>query len=140
MAGIDDPSLPLQAAIVAVLKASGSSAGARVYDAVPPEQKRLTDTGAAWPYISLGNVQVINEKIECVQGAEVYVTIDAWSRAVGKVELKTLGKKIITALDDVDLSGSGLSVNSCLLEDVNYIPDPDGLTSHGIFTFHILTN
>jgi hypothetical protein len=140
MAGIDDPSLQLQLAIVAALKATGSSAGARVYDAVTSEKKRLTDTGAAWPYISLGNVQVINEKVECLAGADVYVTIDAWSRDVGKVELKQMGQKIIAALDDVDLSSGDLTVNSCLLEDVNYLDDTDGLTRHGAFTFHILTD
>lgn len=140
MPAIIDPSIPLQAAIVAALKASGSTAGARVYDAVPDEDKRKHDTGAAWPYISIGSFQLISEQVECLQGAELYVTIDAWSRAVGKGEVKAIGQKIITALDDVDLSNSGLKVNSCLLNDVNYIDDPDGLTSHGILTFHILTD
>lgn len=132
MAAIDDPSLPLQAAIVAALKASGSPAGARVYDAVP--------SSVVFPYISLGNVQLVAEQVECLQGAEVYITVDAWSRAVGKTELKTIGHAIIAALDDADLVATGLTVNSCLLNDVNYIDDPDGLTSHGIFTFHILTD
>jgi hypothetical protein len=129
---ISDPSIPLQAAIVAALKASGSAAGTRVYDAVPPSP--------TFPYISLGNVQVISEKAECVEGAEVYVTIDAWSRAVGKVELKQIGAKIILALDNAGLSSANVTINCCELDDVNYIDDPDGSTSHGVFTFHILTD
>jgi hypothetical protein len=132
MAGIIDPSLPLQAAIVAALKASGSAAGARVYDAMP--------SNATFPYIRIGNVQLVSEKTECLQGAEVFITIDAFSRAVGKVEVKQIGQRIIAALDDIDLSSVDLTVNSCLLEDVNYLDDPDGLTSHGAFTFHILTD
>jgi hypothetical protein len=129
---IIDPSLPLQAAIVSALKASGSAAGTRVYDKAP--------TGATFPYISLGNVQVISEKAECLQGAEVYVTIDAWSRAVGKVEVKGIGADIIAALDDADLSSADVTVNSCLFDDCQYLDDPDGLTSHFTATFHILTD
>ncbi len=137
---IVDPSIPLQVALVAALKRCGSAAGARVYDDVPPEAKRKAATGAAWPYISLGNFQVISEKTECLQGAEVYVTIDAWSNAAGKAEIKGIGRDIIAELDDADLSTPTLAVNSCLLDDVEYTDESDGLTSHAVLTFHILTD
>jgi hypothetical protein len=132
---LNDPSGPLQAAIVALLKACGSPAGERVYDRVP--------TNAQFPYIVFGNVQVISELIENFSGAEVYVTIDAWSREPGKTELQKIGNAIVDALDDAlddaDLSDD-VTVKSCLFNDVLYVPDPDGLTTHGIFTFHILTD
>ncbi len=86
------------------------------------------------PYIAIGNFQVLSEKAECVEGAEVYVTIHAWSRATGKVELKQIGAKIILALDNAGLSSADVSINCCELDDVNYLDDPDGLTSHGVFT------
>lgn len=129
---IVDPSAALQVAIVARLQACGSAADKRVYDRVPANR--------VFPYIALGNVQVISELIEGFSGAEVYITIDAWSQAPGKLEMQGLGKSIIAALDDADLSGDGIVIKSCLLSDVQYVPDPDGLTSHGIFTFHILTD
>lgn len=129
---INDPSEPLQAAVIKTLKACGSLAADRVYDRVPANR--------TFPYIVFGNVQVINELIENFSGAEVYVTIDVWSQEVGKTEAQRIGKAVIDALDDVDLSNNDVTVKSCLLDDAQYVPDADGLTTHGILTFHILTD
>jgi len=129
---IDDPSIQLQAAIIAALKAASTAAGARVYDEVPDK--------AEFPYISLGQMQVLSEKAECVEGAELYVTIDAWSRSKAKSEILSIGKAIIATLDNAGLSGAGVDINCCELDDATYLTDPDGLTRHGVFTFHILTD
>lgn len=129
---ISDPSLPLQKRIVATLKTGVSAVSSRVYDEVPPVP--------TFPYIRMGNFQTISEKADCLEGAEVYVTIDCWSRAVGKVEIKQIGAAVISALDDADLTDGTVTVNSCLLEDAQYLDDPDGLSKHGVLTFHILTD
>lgn len=132
MAAIDDPSLLLQDIIVRALKGAATGVGVRVYDEVPED--------AVFPYITIGNTQVVGEGVEGLRGAEVYQTIDIWSRSTGKGELKTLGGHVIAALDDADLSRGPLSVNCCELEDVNYQNDPDGKTTHAVLTFHILTD
>lgn len=129
---LNDPSEPLQVAVIAALKACGSAAADRVYDRVPANR--------TFPYIVFGNVQIISELIENFSGAEVYVTIDVWSQEPGKTETQQIGKAVISALDDVDLSNNDVSVKSCLLDNAQYVPDPDGLTTHGILTFHILTD
>jgi hypothetical protein len=129
---ISDPSLPLQKLIVSALKSGVPAVGGRVYDEVP--------SMPAFPYVRLGNCQAISEKTDCLEGAEVYLTIDAWSRMAGKVELKQIGAAIILALDDAALSDETVTINSCLLEDAQYLDDPDGITKHGVLTFHILTD
>ncbi len=129
---IDDPTLELMAAITAALKVGGNPVAGRVYNPVP--------AGAAFPYISLGTIQLIGENVECLEGAEVFVTIDGWSRAGSKAEIGAVGKWIIAKLDDADLSGADLAVNSCTLDSCQYLEDPDGKTSHFSATFHILTD
>lgn len=129
---LNDPSAALQATFIAVLKDCGSPAANRFYDSVPK--------GAKFPYGVLGNVQVISELIPDFSGAEVYVTLDIWSREPGKTEAQAIGKAAIAALDDTDISGANVTIKSCLLNDARYILDPDGLTTHGILTFHILTD
>ena len=99
---MSDPSLELQSAIVTKLKAdSGVMAivGARVYDEVP--------AGATFPYISLGDSQVLPDKAECIDGTEVYFTVDGWTRDKTFPMVKQLSKAIVAALDDQPLTVTG---------------------------------
>lgn len=130
---MSDPSLELQAAIVAVLKGNSPPiAGARVYDAAP--------VGAIFPYVTLGDCQVLPDKAECIDGVEVYPQIDVWSRGVGYGEVKLLAKSILLLLDDIPLSVVGFNTVVFEVQDVRYLRDPDGLTRHAAITFHgILT-
>lgn len=129
---LQDPTLELQKIFAAVLTAAATEAANRIYDAVPSKP--------VFPYIRMGTVQVLSEHIESFAGAEVYFTVDAWSQKNGRVEIRRLAKQIVAALDDADLSNEQLAVNSCELDDVQYIDDPDGKTSHAAITFHILTD
>jgi hypothetical protein len=132
---MSDPSLELQAALVAALKASGalpSVVGGRVYDAVP--------ASAVFPYVSLGDMQVIPDKSSCIDGVEIYPQIDVWSRAVGYPEVKTITKAVLAALDDQPLVVAGFNVVVFEVQGVQYLRDPDGLTRHAAVTLHgILT-
>jgi hypothetical protein len=127
---MSEPSLPLQDAIVAALKnAAGVAAlvSARIYDQVPPNP--------TFPYLSLGDVQVLPDKADCIDGVEIFPQIDAWSRTVGYTEVKSIGAAIIAALDDVSLIVSGHTVVVFEIESVHYLRDPDGLTRHAALTF-----
>lgn len=132
---MSDPSLELQAALVAALKANGALplvVGGRVYDQAP--------TTPTFPYITLGDCQVLPDKAECIDGVEVYPQIDIWSRAVGYPETKTIASAVLAALDDQDLTVAGFNVVVFQVQSVNYLRDPDGLTRHAAITFHgILT-
>lgn len=130
---MSDPSLDIQGAVVAVLKSVGalpSVVGGRVYDAVPP--------GATFPYISLGDGQVLPDKADCIDGAEVILQIDVWSRAVGYPEAKAIAKAVVAKLDDQPLSVPGQDVIVFEHESTRYLRDPDGLTRHAVITFRSL--
>lgn len=128
---MSDPSIELQAALVAALKAVGALpevVAGRVYDAVPP--------AAEYPYVTLGPCQVLPLKAGCIDGAEVYPQIDVWSQAVGYPEAKRIAKAIVAALDDQELAIDGHSTVLFEHQSTNYLREPDGKTSHAAITFH----
>lgn len=134
---MSDVSLALQAAIIAALKnASAITAivGARVYDNVP--------IGASFPYVTYGEDQVIEDDAdagECqIEGMEVFTSVHAWSRALGRVEVKRLGGAIREAIHNTALSVTGFRVHLIEHESTRYLRDPDGITSHGVVLFRAL--
>jgi uncharacterized protein DUF3168 len=134
MTAIVDPSAELRAALVRVLRQAVTKAEGRVYGPAPANAK--------YPYISIGAIQVLNEKYEGLAGAQVHVTLHAWSQERSRVEIHTIGKQVVAALDDTDeeLSGADLEVRICSFEDAQYLDDPDGVTAHAVITFRIFTD
>lgn len=129
---MSDPSLPMQAAIVARLKSQLSSlVGTRVYDAVP--------AAAPKPYINLDQPQVLPDKASCIDGAEVIYPVRGWSAGPGSVEIKKLGAAVVEALDEFDLMVTGHNIVVFELEQIQYLNDPDGITKHFVATFRALT-
>lgn len=129
-----DPSLAMQAALVARLKAVGavtSIVGQRVYDAVP--------TDAVKPYVNLAQPQVIPDKATCVDGSEVSYPVHGWTTGPQSVAIKQLGKAVVDALDEYDLTVTGHRVVVFELEQLRYLDDPDGITKHFVAVFRALT-
>ena len=130
---MSDPSLELQAAIVSKLKAdSGVQAvvGQRIYDEVP--------ANPTFPYISIGDNQVLPDKAECIDGTEIFWQLDGWSRDHTFPTPKQISKAVVAALDDQDLTVSGYSAIVVELNSVNYLHDPDGITRHVAISFRFL--
>jgi|SRR6185369_14925886 len=128
-----DPSLELQAALVAKLKGdSGVQAvvGTRIYDEVP--------NNPTFPYISLGDNQVIPDKADCIDGSEIFWQIDGWARDPAFPRCKQIAKAVTAALDEVDLSISGYTLIWSELNTTNYLHDPDGITRHVAISFRFL--
>lgn len=126
---MSDPSLELQDAIINALKGNSPPiVGGRVYDQPP--------TSPQFPYVTLGDCQVLPDKAECIDGVEVYPQIDAWSRAVGYPEVKGIARQILAALDDVELVVTGFKTIVFEFQSVQYLKDPDGLSRHAAITFH----
>lgn len=89
-----DPSLAIQAAIVAALKSDPvirDLVGDRVFDEVKGSPKL--------PYISLGPDDVLPDYDQCGDGAVTYPMVNVWSDAVGKVEAKTILGRMAVILD-----------------------------------------
>jgi hypothetical protein len=131
-----DPSLQLQKALVAVLKAdAGVNAiiAGRIYDAVPG--------GAVKPYLSFGPFQMLPEHGTCLDGGEAFVTLDGWAAGPDTVQVKQLGAAVAKALDLAPIViDAPPRLVEMTVEQTQYMRDPDGITAHAVITVHAFTD
>jgi hypothetical protein len=132
---MSDPSLALQAAVVAALKADATLTGLvgqRIYDRVP--------AGASFPYVALGSDEVLDDgyDIDCGDGYEIFSALHVWSRAVGQVEMKRIAGACRDALHDAALTVTGFSLIDFKHRQTRYLDDPDGATRHAVVGFRAL--
>lgn len=131
------PTLELQGEIVTALKANPGVAalvGARVYDIVPSEEDRVSKTGAAFPYISLGPTDEVSDDTDCTDGFEITLQIDCWSRKQGFPEARQIADAVRQALKpELTLTDNALVYLQHIT--TRTFRDPDGLTSHAALTF-----
>lgn len=124
---MSDPSLALQGAIHTAL--SGALMPVPVYDR-PPET-------AAYPFVRIGEDQVIDDGNTCADAWEAFVTVHVWSQEVGMPRAKTIAGQVRDALAAVlDVPGFTAIVGEH--RDTRYLNDPDGLTTHAVLTFRYL--
>lgn len=126
-------SLSLQKAIVAKLRADGGVAaivGTKVYD---------TPEANTFPRITLGEDQILFTRAECYLGEDVNLTVHAWSREPGFPQIKRLAGAIQAALHDATLTLDGYRLVDLSVDDVRFMRESDGLTSHAVLSFTALT-
>lgn len=127
-----EPSLELQRVIVATLKAdTGVNAlvAGRIYDRVPAP--------VTFPYVVIGDDQTTAAHAECFEGStQVFSSLHAWSRAVGKVEAKSIAGAIVKALNGAALELTGYRCVLIEHDNTQHLGDPDGITSHSVVVFH----
>lgn len=123
-----DATLPVQAAIVAALKAYApltSIVGSRVYDNVP--------NGAQKPYVSIGPTQFLPASGECIDGGDVVIQLDGWSEGPTSVEAKQIGAAIIARLRNfAEALEDGARLVDFQIEQARYLREPDGVTQHAV--------
>lgn len=142
-----DPGEALQRAIYAVLIASpgllAEFVGApRVYDQVP--------TNARFPYITLGEAQVIEDGDDsddgdddaCLFGSEIFTTLHVWDRDTadgvkGKTRVRRIAGLVREALR-TPLTVEGQRVVLQQFRDHRTFDDGDGLTRHGVINHRFL--
>lgn len=130
------PSLELQGAIVARLKADVSLAaivGPRIFDHVPRAPGGAVT--AEFPFVNVADGDVLQDDATCVTGYEITLTIEVWSRAVGFPEAKRIAHAVAASLHNWD---APLPTNRCIAlrhRQTRMFRDPDGLTSHGVLEF-----
>lgn len=105
----------------------------RVYDNPPKDP--------VFPYITIGDDQVLDDSTTCGDGWEVYEDIHIWDRPQkkSKAEVKTLRKSIVAAVMGISSIGDDYELIDISMSSARTIRDPDGLTEHGIITFRFLT-
>jgi hypothetical protein len=128
---MSDPSLELQVALLSILTGNvGDAVGDKVYDEPP--------VNGVFPYVTLGDCQVLPDKADCIEGVLAYPIVHVWSREPGFAEVKTITKAVLALLDDQDIAVPGFNVVVFEFESVHYLRDPDGLTRHAAIAFHSL--
>lgn len=135
------PSHELQIVIVNRLKSdAGVTAlvAGRVYDDVLPEADRNADTGAAWPYISMGPSDELSDDADCIDGFEITFQIDCWSRDVGFPEVRKIADTVRHALNDEDMPLTENAMVSFRHRITRVMRDPDDKTRHAAMTFTAL--
>lgn len=121
-----DLSLPLQAAIVQALKADTelqALVGDRIYDRVP--------SPVVAPYITVGDVQIVDDSSACLSLAEYSGQVDCWSEGVGYPEVKRIGAAVVRVLDaKLPLDGGAVVIHR--IASLSYGRERDNLTSRAI--------
>lgn len=105
-----------------------------VYDEVPQED---TETDIAFPYVTIGETDVVVETVDTNDSFLATTSISVWSRYRGRLEVKTLQGEIFDILHRND----GLTIAApYTIFGINFIDsrtlvDPDGVTRQGLSTF-----
>lgn len=129
--------LELQGAIVSLLKADAGVTGivgARVFDNVP-RSAQSGEITAQFPFVGIASSDEQSELIDCIDGIDLSLDIDCWSREPGFPEVRRLAHAVRAALHDADVA---LTDNALVLlqhRQTRTLRDPDGLTSHAVLTF-----
>lgn len=126
----DDVSLPIQQAVVSVLRSDAALLaviGGRVYDDVPPD--------AVFPYICLTGWQHVPEEIDCYDVSEYFFDVQCFSRQVGRVQVGGIAKDVRNALarKEVTIADGDAAIMSH--RSTNFFTEPDGLTQRAILNF-----
>lgn len=121
----------LQKAVVAALKAHPGLSGivsGRIYDRVPANAPR--------PYVHIRDFDTTRIDADCLDSLEIFIGIDVWSEAVGKVEASRAAGLVRDALQGAELALDApyelidLRTRSSVIAD-----DGDGITTRARMTF-----
>lgn len=128
---MSDPTLAVQGAIVAALKAAPAIASGRVYDHVPE--------AATFPYVNVGEGDTVGDDNGCWDASEVNVSVHVWSRAIGFPEAKEIAAEVRRRCR-TEFILAGFTVTSAEHVTTRFLRDPDGLTSHAVVELRYLVD
>ena len=123
-------SLDLQGAINTVLRSNptvNQRVGQRIYDRVPPN--------AVFPYISLGLAEELEDEADCIDGLEIFLDIDVWSQAQGRVEASNIAGTIRKTLRNAHLVLPDHKFVELHFRDMRVLRDRDLITTHIVLTW-----
>lgn len=138
---MSDPSLAIQNAIEAALRGSDALKAAmglatvRLYPLSPPDNARF-------PYVVIGEDQVIGDETECSAGSEVYTTIHVWARidddvSGSRAQAKAIAGVIRSTINDA-FQVAGFDLVDCAFRGIRHLTEPDRRTAHSVVTHRLL--
>lgn len=119
--------LELQGAIVTRLKADAALSAlisSRVYDQPP--------SPVTYPYVTIGEAQTLRDDATCVSGGRVFLTLHAWSQAVGFPQVKQIADAVVESLHLAPITLPTNHLISLMHRQTQVFRDSDGLTSHAV--------
>lgn len=137
---MSDPSLALQNAVEAALRGSTALAQAmggkvRLYPLAAPAD-------APFPYLTIGEDQIIGDETECSASSEAYTTTHVWARVDGDVsESRAQAKRIgavVRSTISRRLNVVGFEVTECEFRTARHLTDPDRRTAHTVIEHRLL--
>ncbi|RZJ44957.1 MAG: DUF3168 domain-containing protein [Brevundimonas sp.] len=138
---MSDPANALQDAIEATLRASPA-----LKTAMGQQKVRLytmsAPNGAPFPYVVIGEDQIIDDSTECADSSEVVTTVHLWARldddvSASRKQAKAMAGVIRSALKGA-MTVTGFDLVSQEFEDARHLTDPDGLTAHAVVSHRFL--
>ncbi len=134
---MSDPSLSLQAAMVAAFRARSALTalvGTAIYDQ-PPSNAPIPATR-----VIVGDDIVLDDATDCVDGYEVYSEVRAWTEGVGYPLLKTIAAEIRAAVVVDGLTLTGFDLIESNWERTAYTRDGDGIMRRADIRFRFFVN
>lgn len=140
---MSDPALAIQNAVETALRGSAALKSAmglavvRIYSMSAP-------VAAPYPFIVIGEDQVLDDSTPCSESSEIITTVHAWSRidedvTASRAQAKTMAgiiRSVVKAVDTV----TGFDVVLAEFEDARHLTDPDGLTAHAVVNHRFLVD
>lgn len=132
---MSEATLPLQAAVIAALKAHAPLAaivGTKVFDRVP--------AGTAAPYVTISGWQEIEDGTDCMDASEIFFDVQAFSTQPGRPEAARIAGAVKAALHGMAPTLAGWTNSEVLYRSTQYFPEPDGITTRAVVNFQALTD
>ncbi|MGY6251611.1 DUF3168 domain-containing protein [Bosea thiooxidans] len=132
---MSEATLPLQAAVVAALKAHApltALVGAKVYDRVP--------ANTVPPYVTITGWQEIEDGTDCMDASEVFFDVQCFSAAVGRPEAARIAGAVKDALHRLAPATAGCGDTEILYRGTQYFTESDNATTRAVVNFHALTD
>lgn len=128
-------SAALQIALIAALRADAvvtGFLGTRIYDNAADEE--------AYPHLTLGPAQELDDSVECIDGAECFQQIDIWTQEGGsQLSAKQICGAVKQALHGADLSlAEPYALVLIEVEGWQVVGDPDEKIAHGMVNVRAL--
>lgn len=132
---MSEATLPLQAAVVAALKAYApltALVGSKVFDRVPANTQP--------PYICLSGWQEIEDGSDCFDASEIFFDVQAFSAAVGRPGAARIAGAVKAALHRLTPATTGWANAEIQYRSTNYFPEADGATTRAVINFQALAD
>lgn len=99
----------------------------RIYDNRPSD--------AAFPCITFGPSDVVEDDAECITGSVEVIQIDCWARSNGRINaVKPVTAAVKAALHLFHAEPANSALVEMRVTSIRTFMDPDGLTAHGVVT------